>query len=135
MQSTPASEPASYLMLCLSQLIGDRMGLPAQSVSKSVPFVFSGGVEGVLSPHYAVFTVDPESATGGEEKLLAVGVAFTPKLSPSDIGRQQQIDLTAEAVEQAMATAGIESPDDVHSFRSRVQPSPSTTSSRRATPV
>jgi cyanuric acid amidohydrolase len=79
-----------YLMLCLSQLIGDRMGLPAQSVSKSVPFVFSGGVEGVLSPHYAVFTVDPGAATGGEEKSLAVGVAFTPKLSPSDIGRQRQ---------------------------------------------
>jgi cyanuric acid amidohydrolase len=103
-----------YLTLCLSQLIGGRIGVPAESVSKRVPFIFSGGVEGVLSPHYAVFTVDPDMAATGQEKSLAVGVAFTPELSVSDIGRQRQIELTAEAVGQAMASAGIMSPDDVH---------------------
>jgi cyanuric acid amidohydrolase len=43
-----------YLTLCLSQLIGDRLGVPAESVSKRIPFIFSGGVEGVLSPHYSL---------------------------------------------------------------------------------
>jgi len=61
-----------------------------------------------------VFTVDSNSATRGEEKSLAVGVAFTPEFFPSDIGRQQQIDLTAEAVRKAMASASIEKPEDVH---------------------
>jgi cyanuric acid amidohydrolase len=103
-----------YLTLCLSQLVGDRRGVPAESVRKRVPFVFSGGVEGVLSPHYVVFTVDPDAAASGEEKSLAIGVAFTPKLSPSDVGKQRQIDATAEAVIQAMTRAGIKSPDDVH---------------------
>jgi cyanuric acid amidohydrolase len=103
-----------YLTLCLSQLIGHWIGVPAESVRKRVPFVFSGGVEGVLSPHYAVLTVDPGATAAGEEKSLAVGVAFTPELSPSDIGRQRQIDLTSQAVGQAMASAGIESPNDVH---------------------
>jgi hypothetical protein len=47
-----------YLMMSLSQLIdGHREN--AQSVCGRVPFIFSGGVEGVLSPHYAVFTVSP----------------------------------------------------------------------------
>src|ERR1700752_2500030 len=68
-----------YLTLCLSQLIGDRQGVPAEKVRKRIPFVFSGGVEGVLSPHYVVFTVDPDAAASGEEKSLAVGVAFTPE--------------------------------------------------------
>jgi cyanuric acid amidohydrolase len=103
-----------YLTLCLSHLIGDRLGVPAESVSKRIPFIFSGGVEGVLSPHYTVFTVDPIGAATGQEKSLAIGVAFTPELSVSDVGQQRQIEATAEAVRQAMASAGIESPDDVH---------------------
>jgi cyanuric acid amidohydrolase len=103
-----------YLTLCLSQLIGAYLGMPAEIVRKRVPFVFSGGVEGVLSPHYVVFTVDPNTAEKAKENSLAIGVAFTPELSPSDVGRQRQIDLTAEAVGQAMANAGIENPDDVH---------------------
>jgi cyanuric acid amidohydrolase len=103
-----------YLALCLSQLIGSRIGVPGESVSRRVPFVFSGGVEGVLSPHYTVFTVDPDATASSEEKSLAVSVAFTPELLPSDLGRQRQIDVTAEAVGHAMAAARIESPDDVH---------------------
>ena len=103
-----------YLTLCLSQLIGARTGTPAESVRERVPFVFSGGVEGLLSPHYVVFTVDSDSSANAQEKSLAVGVAFTPEFSPSDIGRQRQIDLTAEAVRKAMSGASIESPDDVH---------------------
>ena len=103
-----------YLTLCLSQLIGACLGIPAEFVRKRVPFVFSGGVEGVLSPHYVVFTVDPNTTEKAKENSLAIGVAFTPELSPSDIGRQRQIDLTAEAVGQAMGNAGIENPDDVH---------------------
>jgi len=103
-----------YLTLCLSQLIGARIGVLAESVRERVPFVFSGGVEGVLSPHYTVFTIDPDSSLKREEKSLAIGVAFTPELSPSDIGRQRQIELTAEAVRKAMASARIENAEDVH---------------------
>jgi len=103
-----------YLTLCLSQLIAGRLGTQPESVSKRVPFVFSGGVEGVLSPHYTVFTVDPAANGRSETKSLAIGVAFTPRLSPLDIGRQRQIDATAEAVRQAMASASIENPSDVH---------------------
>ena len=103
-----------YLTLCLSQLIGDRLGVSAENVSKRIPFIFSGGVEGVLSPHYTVLTADSTKGATGQEKSLAIGVAFTPELSVSDVGRQSQIEVTAEAVRQALAAADIQSSEDVH---------------------
>jgi cyanuric acid amidohydrolase len=103
-----------YLMLCLSRLIAARTGEPEEKIVARVPFVFSGGVEGVLSPHYSVFTVDRDAPQGDGDKALAIGVAFTPPLKPSDVGRQSQIDWTAAAVRAAMAQARIDGPEDVH---------------------
>lgn len=97
-----------YLTLCLSTLIGERSGRAADSVRAAVPFVFSGGVEGVLSPHYAVFTVAPDLEPPSGEPALAVGVAFTRPMRPCEIGRQVQIEAVAEAVRQAARDAGIE---------------------------
>jgi cyanuric acid amidohydrolase len=100
-----------YLALCLSILIGERSGRAPEAVREKVPFVFSGGVEGVLSPHYIVFTATPEDAPAQDGKALAIGVAFTPLMRPSDVGRQAQIDAVASAVGTAAAEAQIE---DVH---------------------
>jgi cyanuric acid amidohydrolase len=102
-----------YLMMSLSQLIRGHTGESAQSVCERVPFIFSGGVEGVLSPHYAVFTVSPDESKA-DGPALAAGVVFTPPLLPENVGRQRQIDLTAAAVAEAMSKAGIASPADVH---------------------
>ena len=99
-----------YLTLSLSMLIGEKTGRTPQYVRQNVPFVFSGGVEGVLSPHFTVFTVAPDSApTRG--KALAVGVAFTRPMRPSDVGRQAQIDAIAASVSEVVEKAQIE---DVH---------------------
>lgn len=104
-----------YLMMSLSHLIAARTGVTPEAVCKRVPFIFSGGVEGVLSPHYAVFTVSPDAVpAAGAGPSLAIGVAFTPRLQPQDVGRRRQIDLTTAAVEEAMAKAGIETCSDVH---------------------
>ncbi|MBZ9938578.1 ring-opening amidohydrolase [Mesorhizobium sp. BR1-1-16] len=96
-----------YLMLSLSLLIGARSGRSAESVRESVPFIFSGGVEGVLSPHYTVFTVVPDDAPVGGGQALAIGVGFTAAMRPSDVGRQAQIDAVASSVERLTAEAGI----------------------------
>lgn len=103
-----------YLTLSLALLIAERTGESPDAVRRRVPFIFSGGVEGVLSPHYTVFTVLDAGEPIGPGKALALGVAFTPDFRPGDIGRQRQIDATAEAVERAMTAAGIESSADVH---------------------
>jgi cyanuric acid amidohydrolase len=102
-----------YLAQSLAFLIGGATGLSPEAVRKRIPFIFSGGVEGVLSPHYTVFTASLAGKTGSSCGL-AIGVAFTPDLEPEDIGRQRQIDLTADAVRQAMAKAMIADVGDVH---------------------
>ena len=48
-----------YLVQSLSLLLAHRLGTRAEAIAQSVVFVFSGGTEGVLSPHYTVFCVDP----------------------------------------------------------------------------
>ncbi len=103
-----------YLALSLSSLIGERLGKSAASVRARVPFVFSGGVEGVLSPHYTAFSVLPGDApTDWAGAALAVGIAQTPPIRPSEVGRQAQIAAVAEAVGRARSQAGI-APEDVH---------------------
>ena len=97
-----------YLALSLSLLIGGWLGEAADAVRARIPFVFSGGVEGVLSPHYAVFTVQAADSPDRNAKALAIGVAFTGRMRPADVGRQAQIDAVAEAVGRARARAGIE---------------------------
>ena len=103
-----------FLTQSLAFLISGATGETPDAIRQRIPFVFSGGVEGVLSPHYSVFTVTETHSAESGEKALAVGVAFTPELAPGDVGRQRQIDLTAEAVIRAMRSANIQSSSDVH---------------------
>lgn len=103
-----------YLTQSLSLAIAAHTDETPDAVRKRVPFIFSGGVEGVLSPHYVVFTAAEDEESAGNGKALAVGVAFTPDFEPGDIGRQPQIDATATAVEAAMKAAGIADAADVH---------------------
>jgi cyanuric acid amidohydrolase len=98
-----------YLTLCLSILIGETSARAPETVRERIPFIFSGGTEGVLSPHYTVFTVLEDGVVPvAGENALAIGVAFTQKMRPSDIGRQAQIDAVATAVTEAVAKSGIE---------------------------
>lgn len=103
-----------YLAFALADLLAEATGTTREAVAARVPFIFSGGVEGVLSPHYTVFTVGPAPADARPGPALAIGVAVGAALPPAAIGREAQIDATAAAVLDAMASAGIESPADIH---------------------
>lgn len=100
-----------YLAQSLAYLIAGATGETPEAVRARIPFIFSGGVEGLLSPHYTVFTASDGDGAAGP--ALAIGVAFTPDLRPEDIGRERQMALTAAAVADAMRSARIESPSDV----------------------
>jgi ring-opening amidohydrolase-like protein len=83
--------------------------------AKQVPIVWSGGTDGVLSPHATVFaTVPADQAEQTDEPRLTVGFAMSERLLPEDIGRQPMIEKVAAAVREAMARAGITDPADVH---------------------
>jgi cyanuric acid amidohydrolase len=80
-----------------------------------IPIVWSGGTDGVLSPHATVFaTVPPERAEPSDEPRLTVGVAMSGPLLPEEIGRRGMIEKVAAGVAEAMARAGIDDPADVH---------------------
>jgi cyanuric acid amidohydrolase len=85
-----------------------------------VPIVWSGGTDGVISPHATIFATVPPgtvaAATGDvtSEPRLSVGFAMSEVLLPEDIGRTAMIAKVAAAVRAAMAQAGISDPADVH---------------------
>jgi cyanuric acid amidohydrolase len=96
-------------------LLAEHLGCTPAQVHARVALVMSGGTEGVLSPHFTVFTrrqVDTALARPG--KRLVLGIAHTRDFLPQELGRRAQIAATADAVRAAMADAGIDDPADVH---------------------
>jgi ring-opening amidohydrolase-like protein len=78
-----------------------------------IPIVWSGGTDGVLSPHATIFATTPD-ATPSDEPRLTVGFAMSEALLPEEIGRRPMIEKVAAAVTAAMERAGIDDPADVH---------------------
>jgi barbiturase len=80
-----------------------------------VPIVWSGGTDGVISPHATVFaTVPSEAAVQTDEPRLTVGVAMSEPILPEEIGYRAMIEKVAAGVREAMRRAGITDPADVH---------------------
>jgi cyanuric acid amidohydrolase len=85
-----------------------------------IPIVWSGGTDGVLSPHATVFATAtdpdprPDGGPDGGEPRLSVGVSISEPLLPEDIGRITMVEKVAAGVREAMQQAGITDPRDVH---------------------
>ncbi|MBA2716062.1 MAG: ring-opening amidohydrolase [Propionibacteriales bacterium] len=80
-----------------------------------VPIVWSGGTDGVISPHATVFaTTSADAAGSAEEPRLTVGFAMSEQIFPEDIGRVAMVSKVADAVKGAMQQAGIDDPAEVH---------------------
>jgi ring-opening amidohydrolase-like protein len=106
-----------------TRIIADRafravlveMGSRSAEEVKQIPIVWSGGTDGVISPHATVFaTVPEEDAEKTDDPRLTVGFAMSEQLYPEDIGRVAMISKVAEAVKVAMERAGITDVADVH---------------------
>ena len=82
---------------------------------RQIPIVWSGGTDGVISPHATIFaTVPAEHAEQTDEPRLTVGFAMSEQILPEDIGRMAMVEKVAAGVKEAMAQAGITDPADVH---------------------
>ena len=82
---------------------------------KEIPIVWSGGTDGVLSPHATIFATTPADRTAPtDEPRLTVGFAMSEPLLPEEIGRRPMIEKVAAAVREAMSRSGITDPADVH---------------------
>lgn len=109
----------AYACDAWGHLLAPHLGCTPAEVERRVALVMSGGTEGVLSPHFTVFTrrwvEGPQAGTAAHRgKRLVLGTAHTRDFAPEEIGRHAQIAATAEAVRAAMAEAGIASAADVH---------------------
>lgn len=103
-----------YAVSVLQSLLAERLQCPVGEVAARIAIIMSGGTEGGLSPHFLVFSIGPSVAPPTGLPTLAIGTAFTRAFLPEEIGRLAQVTETATAVRQAMATAGIDDPADVH---------------------
>jgi cyanuric acid amidohydrolase len=102
-----------FATLSFALLLARRLGLSPEEVQKRIAFVWSGGTEGVLSPHATIFTRAPDAVTPGAQRL-ALGIGLTREFAPEEVGTMAQVRAVAEAVRHARAEAGIASAADVH---------------------
>jgi barbiturase len=78
-----------------------------------IPMVWSGGCDGVLTPHATIFARNDKTGPASKARLT-IGAAMSEHLKPEDIGRPRMVEIVAEGVKAAMKNAGIDNPRDVH---------------------
>ena len=95
------------------KVLMDKGTRPIEEVDE-IPMVWSGGTDGILTPHATIFAKVADEGPASDEPRLAVGYAMSDVILPEDIGRPAMVEKVAEGVRRAMAEAGIEDPADVH---------------------
>lgn len=102
-------------MQSLEHLMAPRLGLSPERVQDHVIFSFSGGVEGVVTPHQiAFFRHGAPDRVRRDRKRLGVAIAYTRAFKPEEIGRVAQVEETARAIRQAIDELGVDELTDVH---------------------
>ncbi|MBV9627583.1 MAG: ring-opening amidohydrolase, partial [Xanthobacteraceae bacterium] len=90
-----------------------KLGKRSEAEVAKIPMVWSGGCDGVITPHATVFAKTPAPGRPTASRLT-IGTAMSAELLPEDIGRPAMVDKVAEGVKAAMRDAGIDDPNDVH---------------------
>src|SRR5829696_9110652 len=62
-----------------------KHGTRSDAEIKQVPMVWSGGCDGVITPHATVFARNNKAWSGSKPRLV-MGTALSPKILPEDIG-------------------------------------------------
>jgi cyanuric acid amidohydrolase len=100
--------------LSFQMLLAKRGSRSIEEIARRVPIIWSGGTEGLMSPHATVFTREPDRGKPTGQKRFAVGTAYTRDLLPEEFGTAVHAQVAAEGVRAAIKDAGIESPSDLH---------------------
>jgi ring-opening amidohydrolase-like protein len=90
-----------------------KHGKRSEAEIHNVPMVWSGGCDGVITPHATVFARNDKTGPASKSRLV-IGTALSVELLPEDIGRPAMVQKVADAVKAAMQDAGITDPKDVH---------------------
>jgi cyanuric acid amidohydrolase len=90
-----------------------KLGTRSEAEIASIPMVWSGGCDGVITPHATVFARNGKTGPASKPRL-AIGTAMSAELLPEDIGCVAMVEKVADGVRAAMRDAGIDDPKDVH---------------------
>jgi barbiturase len=90
-----------------------KLGRRSEAEIACIPMVWSGGCDGVITPHATVFARNGKTGLQSQSRL-AIGTAMSAELLPEDIGRPAMVEKVAAGVRAAMRHAGIDDPKDVH---------------------
>jgi len=90
-----------------------KFGRRSEKDVGQIPMVWSGGCDGVITPHATVFARNDKTGSAAKSRL-AIGTAMSADLLPEDIGRPAMVQKVADGVKAAMRDAGIDDPKDVH---------------------
>jgi cyanuric acid amidohydrolase len=102
-----------FATISFQTLLAQRLGVSIADIAARIAFVWSGGTEGVLSPHATIFTRSVgENGTG--EPRLVLSIKATRDILPEEVGTITQVKEVAAAVRQCLEETGITNPADVH---------------------
>src|SRR5262249_38341920 len=90
-----------------------RHGRRDEAEIAGIPMVWSGGCDGVITPHATIFAGNSETGPVSQSRL-ALGTAISAEILPEEIGRPAMVEKVAAAVTAAMRDAGIDNASDVH---------------------
>jgi len=100
--------------LSFQLLLAERSGQKVAAIAKRVPIIWSGGTEGLMSPHATIFTREPDRGSPAGGKRLAIGTAYTRDLLPEEFGTAVHARVAADGVRAAIKDAGIDATADLH---------------------
>src|SRR6266699_347553 len=89
-----------------------RHGKRSEREIAAIPMVWSGGCDGVITPHATVFAKNGKTGPASKSRRT-IGTASS-ELMPEDIGRPAMVEKVAQAVKAAMRDAAIDDAKDVH---------------------
>ncbi len=90
-----------------------RLGTRSEEEIAKIPMVWSGGCDGVITPHATIFARNDRTGPASKARLT-IGTALSADILPEDIGRPAMVEKVGAAVKAAMQNAGITDPVDVH---------------------
>jgi len=104
----------AFATLSFQLLLAKRSGRTVDEIARRVPIIWSGGTEGLMSPHATIFTREPDRGQPTGEPRFTVGTAYTRDLLPEEFGTAVHARVAADGVREAIQAAGIEDTKDVH---------------------
>ncbi len=98
-----------------TRLLAGNLGIPESEVASRIMLSFSGGSEGVITPHYLVCTKHASAPPSepAARKRLALAVGRTRPFDPAEVGTMAMLRETEAAVRRAMSELRVPA-DDIH---------------------